>query len=144
MQVQIKLLLLLSLLDLQLIKVPLPGFVFIQKPTFCNSLKGYEMQKVARVKEARKRRGKEQEKGLKQAMAKKQPLPVNMENAMTVRKIRIFFYCVKKTLLHGEPGMTDTDFVDTFLAFQKGVLLLITTFCIIYVFLHALIFYQPV
>ena len=37
-----------------------------------------------------------------------------------------------------------TDFVDTLLAFRKGVLLLITTFCIIYVFLHALIFYQPV
>ena len=42
------------------------------------------------------------------------------------------------------PGMMDMGFVDTFLAFQKGVLLFITTFCIIYVFLHALIFYQPV
>ena len=31
-------------------------------------------------------------------------------------------------------------FVDTFLAFPKGILLLITTFCIIYVFLHELIF----
>ena len=60
------------------------------------------MQKVARVKEARKRRGKGQGKGLKRAISKKQPLPVNMENATTVQKIRIFFYCVKKTLLHGE------------------------------------------
>ena len=42
------------------------------------------------------------------------------------------------------PGTTDTDFVDTFLVFRKGVLLLITTYCINYVFLHALIFYQPV
>ena len=44
------------------------------------------------------------------------------------------------------PGMTDTDFVDTFLAFRKGVFLLITALCIIYIFLHvhALIFYQPV
>ena len=67
----------------------MPGFVFSQHPTFCNSPKGYEMQKVATVKEARKRRGKGQEK-------------VNMENATTVRKIRIFFYWVKKTLLHGE------------------------------------------
>ena len=43
------------------------------------------------------------------------------------------------------PGMTDTDFVDTFLAFRKGVLL-ITTFFVVYVpvFLHSLIFYQPV
>ena len=39
------------------------------------------------------------------------------------------------------PGTTDTDFMDTFLAFQKGVLLLIAVFCIIYVFLpHALLF----
>ena len=30
------------------------------------------------------------------------------------------------------PGTMDTDFVDTFLAFQKGVLLLITTFCIFF------------
>ena len=42
------------------------------------------------------------------------------------------------------PGKTDTDFEDAFLAFQKGMLLLITNFCIIYLFLHALIFYQPV
>ena len=43
------------------------------------------------------------------------------------------------------PGVTDTDFVDTFLAFRKGVHL-ITTFCVVYVpvFLHSLIFYQPV
>ena len=34
--------------------MPLPGFVFSQHPTFCNSPKGYEMQKVARVKEPRK------------------------------------------------------------------------------------------
>ena len=27
---------------------------------------------------------------------------VNMESATTVRKIRIFFYCVKKSVLHGE------------------------------------------
>ena len=80
----------------------MPGVVFSQHPTFCNSPKGYEMQKVARVKEARKRRGKGQGKGLKRAISKKQPLPVNMENATTVQKIRIFFYCVKKTLLHGE------------------------------------------
>ena len=32
------------------------------------------------------------------------------------------------------PGTTDMDFVDTFLAFRKEVLLLITTLCIIYVF----------
>ena len=42
------------------------------------------------------------------------------------------------------PGKTDTDFEDAFLAFRKGILFLITTFCIIYVFLHALIFYEPV
>ena len=43
------------------------------------------------------------------------------------------------------PGKTDTDFEDAFLAFRKGMLLLIiTNFCIIYLFLHALIFYQPV
>ena len=42
------------------------------------------------------------------------------------------------------PGTTNTFFVDTFLVFWKGVLLLITTFCIVYVFLHALIFSQPV
>ena len=43
------------------------------------------------------------------------------------------------------PDKTDTDFEDAFLAFRKGMLLLIiTNFCIIYLFLHALIFYQPV
>ena len=59
-------------------------------------------------------------------------------------------YCLTPLLHHlfvtslPTPGTTDTDFVDTFLAFWKGVLLLITTFCIINVFLCALIFYQPV
>ena len=43
------------------------------------------------------------------------------------------------------PGTTDTGSVDTFLVFQKGFLLLVTTICIIiYVFLHASILYQPV
>ena len=42
------------------------------------------------------------------------------------------------------PGKRDTVFEDTFLAFRKGVLFLITTFCITYIFLHALIFYEPV
>ena len=60
------------------------------------------MQKVARVKEARKRRGKGQEEWFETGNGKKKPLPVNMENATTVRKIRIFFYCAKKSLLHGE------------------------------------------
>ena len=36
--------------------------VLSQHPTFCNSQKGYEIQKVARVKEASKRKGKGQEK----------------------------------------------------------------------------------
>ena len=36
---------------------------------------------------------------LKQVLDKiiEEPPPVNMENPTTVRKIRIFFYCVKKT-----------------------------------------------
>ena len=60
------------------------------------------MQKVPRVKEARKRRRKRARKRFETGNGKKLPLPVNMENATTVRKIRIFFYFVKKTLLHGE------------------------------------------
>ena len=50
---------------------PIPGFVLSKHPTFWRSQKRYEMQKVARVKQARKRRAKGQEKSLKQAMAKK-------------------------------------------------------------------------
>ena len=44
------------------------------------------MQKVARVKEARKRRGKGQEKSLKRAMAKKKKI----NWLMRMHQIRIF------------------------------------------------------
>ena len=54
------------------------------------------MQKVARVKEARKRRGKGQEKGLKRATAKKLPLPVNMENARQFGKFGFSFIVSKR------------------------------------------------
>ena len=56
-------------------EVPSLNFVLSQNPypAFCHNQKGYEMQKVARVKEARKKRGKGQEKSLKQAMAKNSP-----------------------------------------------------------------------
>ena len=66
------------------------------------------------------------------------------EIAQAVDRRDLKAHLAMNTKEHTMPGRMHTDFVDTFLAFQKGVRLLITTFCIIYIFLLALIFYQPV
>ena len=69
-----------------------------------------------------------------------------MVNNIFVPRTAQLPYCILSFVpSYPMPGMTDTDFVDTFLAFRKGVLL-ITTFFVVYVpvFLHSLIFYQPV
>ena len=58
--------------------------------------------KGSKSKRSEKKERKRARKRFETGNGKKLSLSVNMENATTVRKIRIFFYCVKKTLLHGE------------------------------------------
>ena len=75
------------------------GFVFSQHPTFATARK---YMKGSKSKRSEKKERKRARKRFEMGNGKKLPLPVNTENATTVWKIRIFFYCVKKTLLHGE------------------------------------------
>ena len=58
--------------------------------------------KGSKSKRSEKKERKRARKRFETGNGKKLPFPVNMENATIVRKIWIFFYCVKKTLFHGE------------------------------------------
>ena len=77
-----------------MIKVPFPGFIPNKHPTFWDSQKEYETQKVARIKGLRKGRGKGQEKSLEQAIAEKKTNQKKHFWFMGMHQIKIFYIFV--------------------------------------------------